>query len=317
MKRIESLTFLRFIAASIVVIYHFGENTSLVNSLKPFINSGPQMVSLFFVLSGFVMIIAHFNRKNENVRDYYVSRIARIVPIYFLAIIFSVYVSRNFNWKAILLNLTFLQSWFSPFPLSINGPGWSLSVEAFFYLTFPLILFELRIRKINWKTLMVVAIFIYLFTQAILSNLLMNSFYTGFPSASHDLLYYFPLTHFCSFLLGISGGYLFLMHPEWFNRTGFLPFSIFIATLLLNYFCLQYPNLLSDFFGVPLAFASSFYSLVFLVLILGLTHSKSVFSRILSLPIFVVLGESSYSLYILQEPLNKFFNQHLVKRLSS
>ena len=320
MKRIESLTFLRFIAALIVVVFHFGRNTSLAKSASPFITSGPQMVSLFFVISGFVMMVAHYEKNDETFTSYYIKRVARIVPIYLIALSLATYSFYNNSSKnnsiALFLALTFLQSWFPPYPLSLNGPAWSLSVEAFFYLTFPFILFGIKKSNISWKKIAILSFLLYCFTQVFLSNLLSNGFYSGFPSPSHDLIYYFPLSHYCSFLLGVSGGFIYVENTNWFNKKGFLPFTVLILVFSLNYLALQRPDVISRLIGYPLAFGSSFYSLLFIFLILSLAYSGSAITRIMSTPFLVLLGESSYSLYILQKPVQHIYTKYILKYLA-
>ncbi|WP_411267095.1 acyltransferase family protein [Chlorobaculum sp. MV4-Y] len=177
--RIEALTFFRFIAALIVIIFHFGDYTRLANVFAPFIISGPQMVTFFFALSGFVLMISHYHKKDEKLRNYYVSRVARIVPVYILALSLSAayeYGVNNNNITALLLSATFLQSWFPPYPLSFNFPGWSLSVEVFFYVTFPLFLFIIRKSEVSVARLALLSMVFYIFTQAILSNLITDNF---------------------------------------------------------------------------------------------------------------------------------------------
>lgn len=312
--RIEALTFLRFVAAIIVVFFHFGRNTEIANFAELFVLSGPMMVTFFFVLSGFVLMVAHYNKNKETLRNYYVARIARIVPVYMLALFLSSYLfynQGNNNITALLLSITFLQSWFPPYPLSLNGPAWSLSVEAFFYLVFPFILFAVKKSCISCKNFVILTLLFYFFTQAILSNLLSIKFYSGFPSNSHDLIYYFPLSHYCSFFLGVSGGYVYSKHTEQFNRTGFLPFIILIATLFVNYIILKYSYNISSIIGFPLAFGSSFYSLPFILLILSVAYSKSIITKLISMPFLVLLGESSYALYILQKPIYTIYNKYI------
>jgi peptidoglycan/LPS O-acetylase OafA/YrhL len=314
MKRIESLTFLRFIAAFIVVVFHFGQNTTLARLASPFIVSGPQMVSLFFVLSGFVMMVAHYDKGDETFLNYYVKRFARIAPIYFVALFLSACSTYGVgvnNIRALFLNITFLQSWFPPYALSINAPAWSLSVEAFFYLTFPFILFAIKKSNISWKSFTIIALLFYFFTQAILSNLLTVKFDAGYTSTAHDLIYYFPLSHFCSFILGIAGGLIYSKHPEWFNKTSIVSFLILIVTALVNYFALQRPGIISHLLGMRLAFASSFYSLFFLFLILSLTYSRNFITNIMSTTFLVILGEASYSLYILQSPIHTIYTKYI------
>jgi peptidoglycan/LPS O-acetylase OafA/YrhL len=91
---------------------------------------------------------------------------------------------------------------------------------------------------------------------------------------------------------------------------------ILTATLLANYVALQHPKFLKLVVGFPPAYGSSFYSLPFLFLILSLAHSKSIITRIMSLPFLVLLGESSYSLYILQKPINTIYTKYISTHLA-
>ena len=142
--RIEELTFFRFLAAAIVVIFHFGGE---ITGLSGVLTSGPEMVTFLFVLSGFVMGIAYLN-KDISTSRYLWARVSRILPVYLLALVMvvsSYAISNNeINLVSLALNLTLLQSWVSPHPLSLNHPGWSLSVEAFFYFSFPFILYLIK-----------------------------------------------------------------------------------------------------------------------------------------------------------------------------
>lgn len=316
--RIEALTSLRFIAAMIVVFFHFGQHTRIANLLEPFIISGPQMVTFFFALSGFVLMISHYHKKDESLKQYYVSRAARIAPIYTLALLITAifkYGTDNNNIIALLLSATFLQSWFPPYPLSFNIPGWSLSAEVFFYLTFPLILFIIRKSEVSVARFTLLSFVFYILTQAILSNLMTESFYKGFPSPSHDIIFYFPLSHYCSFLLGISGGYIYLKHKDSFSKKGATSLIAMLTMLYTTYFFLQNPNILLNYLRIPLAYGSSFYSPLFIITILSIAHSNNFITKVLSLRFFVLLGESSYALYILQEPVfiiyNKYISSHI------
>ncbi|MDO8947595.1 MAG: acyltransferase [Desulfocapsaceae bacterium] len=314
--RIEALTFLRFVAAIIVVFFHFGKKTELASYAQQFILSGPMMVTFFFVLSGFVLMVAHYNKNKETLRNYYMARIARIVPVYMLGLFLSFYLYFNQGGNdviSLLLSITFLQSWFPPYSLSLNGPAWSLSVEAFFYLAFPFILFAVKKSCISCKKFTILSLVFYLFSQAILSNLLNVKFYNGFPSISHDLIYYFPLSHSCSFVLGVSGGYIYAKHTQFFNKTGFLPIIVLILTFFVTCLTLQNSRALSGIVGFPLAYGSSFYSLLFILLILSVAYSKSIITSFMSMPFLVLLGESSYALYILQKPLYTIYHKYIAR----
>src|SRR5262249_1967787 len=52
---------------------------------------------------------------------------------------------------------------------------------------------------------------------------------------------------------------------------------------------------------------ASLYAPAFLCLILSLAYGRNVLTRLLSLPPLVLLGEASYSIYILQVPVHKLY----------
>ena len=139
--RIEQLTFTRFIAAISIVIFHYGKGSYLFNNeyISFIFQQANIGVSYFFILSGFVMIIAYGNRENVNFLEYIKNRLARIYPVYLLAIFLVIIINlfKNLNILDLLLNLIMIQSWVHQKALTMNFPGWSLSVEMFFYISFP------------------------------------------------------------------------------------------------------------------------------------------------------------------------------------
>jgi len=312
--RIEALTFFRFLAATIVIIFHFGKSTDIAKSLNPFILSGSQMVTFFFVLSGFVLMISHYHKPTETLQKFYLSRVARIVPLYMIALFIMVYFEfgrENSNTMAMILSISFLQSWFPPYALSYNIPGWSLSVEAFFYLTFPFIIFVIKHSKIQIATLTIFSMLFYIFTQAILSHYMSHKLYDSWPSIFHDTVHYSPLFHYCSFILGVTGGYIYVQKKVYFNKKGFSSFLPMFFTLYLTYYFLQHPDFLTTLLGIPLAYKSSFYSFLFILLILSIAYSNNIITKILSFRLFVILGEISYAMYILQQPIYVTYNKYI------
>jgi peptidoglycan/LPS O-acetylase OafA/YrhL len=308
--RIEGLTVFRFIAAAIVVIFHYGPDVAEFGGI---LKAGPEMVTFFFVLSGFVMGISYLG-KDVKKMSYWWARIARIMPIYLVALVFvvvMVYMQGGApDNTSLVLGLTLTQAWVSPYPLSLNPPGWSLSVEAFFYISFPFILGLIKKRHLTAGTMMAVSLFLWLLTQAITATVLSKGIYGGFPSISHDLIYYFPLVHFCSFLLGISGAMLVADGKIRINNevvslalVGITSISIIVA--------LGSQDKISRFFGLMFAYGSSFYAPLFAVFVISVSICKSQTMKILGARPFVSLGEASYSMYILQVPMHYIYGKHI------
>ena len=309
--RIESLTFFRFVAAFIVVVFHFGLDSGLPEIFGKVISSGSQMVTFFFVLSGFVMMVSHYHKVDGSLFVYYLSRVARIAPVYLLALALSaVFVSYS-DITGLLLSVTLIQAWFPPYPLEPNVPGWSLSVEAFFYLSFPLLLLIINRYKPGTLSCFLWALLIYGATQWALSAVLMSGFYQGEPSVSHDLIYFFPLSHFCSFMMGIAGGILYVRHLKLFNRKGVWPLMVFLGVAFLSGYLLNHPDFLSGLSPYSLVLGASFYAPVFLLFILSVAGSQNLITHTISSRFFVFLGEISYCMYIMQFPVNRVYDKFL------
>ena len=111
-------------------------------------------VELFFILSGFLIgtiLLKIHNREGEfkfrGVKYFWIRRWFRTLPNYYL--MYIVYAVLFFRVNHILVfthikylsYLVFLQNTFSFHPHDFFLVAWSLSIEEWFYITFPLILF--------------------------------------------------------------------------------------------------------------------------------------------------------------------------------
>lgn len=317
--RVEALTFWRFFAAVIVIFFHYGQETDLAAWGRPFLVAGPPMLSFFFVLSGYVMVVAHFNKQNETLRSYYVSRIARVYPVYLFALLFMASLSFGYGindlWS-LLLSALLVQSWVSPYPVAMNSPGWSLSVEAFFYLSFPLAIYLVKRFQLGTARLFLIAAAVYLLTQFIHQPLFHSEHYKPWPSLSHDLIFYLPLSHYCSFLLGIAGGVFYVRNKSLFALSGFASTCAVVAPLALAYYLLDNPQFLPSLFGFPLFYGASFYAWLFLLVVLGLACGDNPVTRLLSTRPLVYLGGTSYSVYILQKPVHVLYQHYIAEHLN-
>ena len=151
--RIDQLTFTRFIAAISIVIFHYGNESFLFNNkyLSFIFTHANVGVSYFFVLSGFVLTIVYYQKKEFSTKQYFINRFARVYPLYIFSIIIILFIFhfQSININELILNITMLQSWVPKMATTLNYPAWSLSVELFFYISFPLIFRYLKKRRDN------------------------------------------------------------------------------------------------------------------------------------------------------------------------
>jgi peptidoglycan/LPS O-acetylase OafA/YrhL len=304
--RIEQLTFTRFLAAISIIIYHFGMDlfpfrTEAISFLFKQANLG---VSYFFILSGFVMIIAYGGKGRIDPKKYYVTRLARIYPIYFISLIMLViyYIIRHkeIDPVAFGMNLFAIQSWFPSYALSLNTPSWSLVVEFFFYALFPF-LFNRVYSKSRFIKLAISILLFWILSQVFFNLLLGSSFYHGFFSKSRYLLFYFPMMHLNEFLIGNLGGMIFLKtRKEYVRNYDKIIILLLVALVLL----LRFP--------MSWSYHNGLMAIIFIPFILMLSLNNGYLSHLFNKKPMVFLGEISYGIYILQFPMY-FWSQGFLK----
>jgi peptidoglycan/LPS O-acetylase OafA/YrhL len=148
----------RFIAASLVCLYHFNKADVLgLQGLSPAFLNIQLMVDFFFTLSGFVIAKTYLGRipDGASYRRFMWKRLARLYPLHLLTLgvgvagglvvgAGSLQPGTNpevFSAKAILANLTLTHSMGVTGYGSFNIPSWSISAEMFVYALFPLMAF--------------------------------------------------------------------------------------------------------------------------------------------------------------------------------
>lgn len=153
---IAALDGVRACAALIVVAYHVDlitrdshlwEMSSANQLLSAVVLSGFSGVTLFFVLSGFLLFMPYarsllVDRPWPETRTFYLRRALRIMPGYY----FSLFVFIMFwqpayleprHWKDLLLFVLFLMDSTQSTFRQLNGPYWTLAIEWQFYILLP------------------------------------------------------------------------------------------------------------------------------------------------------------------------------------
>lgn len=150
----------RALAILTVVFYHISVKSSVtsISWLDPhitaLIDAGSAGVTLFFVLSGFLLFLPYlksllFDNAWPSVRMFYLRRMLRIIPAYYLSLFLIVLLAQPQylqpdHWKELLLFLTFTMDFSQKTFQQINSPFWSLAVEWQFYMLLPWLALILR-----------------------------------------------------------------------------------------------------------------------------------------------------------------------------
>lgn len=303
--KLEQLTFTRFLASISIVVFHFGLDVFPFNSiyLTSLFSQANIGVSYFFILSGFVMVIAYYNHDKIEYINYYKNRFARIYPIYFIGllifVLFQISNSNFISFTELFLNSFLLQAWYSGRALSLNFPGWSISVELFFYILFPLIInFYL---KTKFKGIFNYAVILFwLFSQIILHLLYNSNFYKGYPSVSHDFIFYNPLMHLNEFLIGIISAFYFLNHKKIYKKIDVIILTFVVLLVLF----LKINNVI--------ILHNGFMAILFVPIIILLSlNTNGIITIFFKNKYLILLGEISFGIYILQVPIFRIVYQLL------
>jgi peptidoglycan/LPS O-acetylase OafA/YrhL len=229
---LKALTGVRFLAALHVMAFHYAPRESAPAWLHRFLECGPSSVTLFFILSGFILAYSYLGAQETvrvEPRAFWAARFARVYPVYVLGLVLMTPplvdflaraaggLTQEVLWKlsstgAAVFTLT--QAWAPPMACVWNCPGWSLSVEAFFYLLFPLLCMPVvRARQRGlWAA---AAAMVGVAVIASVLWLLVEQWIAGSsapllgPDTWRQVAAYNPLLRLPQFLLGVVLGRLF------------------------------------------------------------------------------------------------------------
>ena len=305
---------LRFFAALAVVIGH-------VELLKkyhgyPNIADNPAVyelgriaVTFFFVLSGFLITFLLLQEKREtggvSIRRFYVRRILRIWPLYYLTVFLAFVVLprlRSFDIPSLsfaagdprgapmaLFLMLLPQVALSIYPpVPYAEPLWSIGVEEQFYLLWPLFVF--RVRNVLWVAVPVVVAGIVIKQGAL-----------AFATTLHDkdqlrfwnhFIDYFYFNRFECMAVGAVGAWLIFE-----RRKSILRFLFSAPVQVLVYVLSAYAILTTR--GKPLLSYLP-HSVLFCIIIMNIAANQRSFLRLES-NAFILLGNISYAMYLLHE----------------
>jgi len=325
LEKIDTLTSLRFFAAALIVVGHgfpYFQTPSFAQQIP--LNQG---VSFFFVLSGF--ILAYVYPKLPTLKDvlhFLWARFSRIWPAHIAALLLMLcvvpsalwYVSASHPIGYTIANVLMVHSWipFRESYLGLNGVSWSISTELFFYLCFPFLIYQ---WQKTWPIKIILVTFLLL-SIIVISNILQLPSSSSYPGiGTFALVYVNPLSRLFEFTLGIISYRLFYAMKQQANKLSFGEASlieVFIVSLVIITMWMTKHLASNDDLTLLIGQAgivwleSSGTSIMFSILIVTFAFQRGILSVILKHPILVLLGEISFSLYLVHTIVLKYFDSH-------
>ncbi|MFJ8657766.1 acyltransferase family protein [Streptomyces sp. NPDC093795] len=306
--RLDSLTGLRFFAALAVFVTHSSflliGSSSLIfptfadpGANAAFMSAAGQLgsagVGFFFILSGFVLTWSA--RSTDRTGSFYRRRFVKIVPLYYVtgAAAALLLWDLGIRWQDLLAYASFTQVWI-PNPevnFSVLTPGWSLAVEAVFYLVFPLVIGRFRGlgRRAAWTGLALCVAAAFLIPVLAYNLPAGTGGLVGAPDAAGFqtwFAYVFPLGRLCDFFAGMFAA--LLVTSGRFPRVS-LPW-VLVSFVPCYYWATQSPWLFGQ--RAPL--------LISCVLLIVAAAQRDIAGRtsFLSSSTMVLLGNVSFAFYL-------------------
>jgi exopolysaccharide production protein ExoZ len=281
---LSSIQYLRGIAALLVVFHHATLQLERHGNSSWFLDAriGTAGVDIFFVISGFIMMVTT-SKGALSPLQFWFHRIIRIVPLYWLYTLIMIVLAITF--PSLLKTAVFdpIHSLKSLFFVPVSHPtlegqifpilvqGWTLNYEMFFYLMFG---FTLLMKNLNQRLTVLLLLFTALVTYGLWND----------PTGA--ILITYTNTLLLEFLAGILIGYLFINNKLPTRNVGYI--FVFTALLLfvVSYHFPDWISVRALEWGIPSAF-----------LVLGLLTAEHTTKMPTSSPM-LRLGDSSYSLYL-------------------
>ena len=293
-----------------------------------YIRTNGWAISVFFMLSGFLLVNSRFPRPDDftpavgkNIRSAY-SKVKSLYHLYILAMlpiivleIFSIYKGAAGSYGSlifeIVLSVLMIQSWFPGHSIALNGVAWYLSTMVFLYFAFPYILKIIRkYRRLSAAVFVMAALFVL---EAALSAAepaiysLTSGFGSGLNSPDFALwfTFIFPPFRLIDFALGCNLGYIFLSLRDKEHSKAVL-WGLDILTVLLFAVTSVFYKSTAYFFSRE----EYRHTLIFVPLALAAVYSfalaKGPLSRLLTNKITVFFGNISNHTYLIHQDVIRF-----------
>jgi len=302
-----NLNSLRFFAALMVIVHHLEQFKFVLGYKNYWAMPSVQIIGklgviLFFVLSGFLitylLLAEKKTTKNISIRSFYIRRILRIWPLYYLLVFLSFAIFSNIDflsyntWSDAIFDNIFsklaLYILFLPnlavilyLPVPFVAHSWSVGVEEQFYLIWPVLIKYFR------KTELLLYGIVFGYLLFVLMIRMIGHFFGWSP------------------ILETFSSFLFLFHIDCMAIGGLLAYYLFnkkkIIRLLFHKYIQVITLLVLIIFiglGIKIPYIHyEFYAVFFGILIVNLAANEKAILN-LENKLFKYFGKISYGLYM-------------------
>ena len=315
---VTSLDGLRGVAVLLVLVSHFGVFAPLgltgITFIDHFFRGGYLGVDIFFVLSGFLITSLLLNEHEAHSKIYllrfYGRRFLRLLPALSILLLFysivTVLDGQPFSSIAsgIWASLFYYLNWLYIYSLPKGDLGylWSLSIEEQFYIVWPAVL--ILLLKITKRAVLHIS-----FIAVLIALVFWHRHVLWTTPSQTTFLYQIRLlvrtdARIDSLLVGCITAFIYRYYLISIRLSQLL--SILGILVLFLYIELSIP--LTDYM-----FNGGFTVVAISVacLILGLTTNTFPLTRLFQGRLIVLIGKTSYGIYLWHFPIFTFINRHM------
>lgn len=307
------LNSLKGISILLIIAMHCG-----ISSLPGIIgttgsNFGTMGVSMFMLISGYLAFLS-FSKSETGITKWYLKRYLRLFPLYIMATIitlltgtYSTYWLGNkgrISIPNILSHILFMHGLFPHYCNSILGIEWYLGALFLYYLVTPILYKYIRSLESS-----IIALLISLLATPIINSLI----YKIMPITSDPVIYeaykntFSPIRLFPVYVLGITLYFLRLkINMQSIQHKKALSYTLIVFSIIMIIGQMLDANTLFHFSNY------SMFAMWFGIIIIALSLSNNI---VLDNPVFKLIGEYSYAMYLFQYLLINAYDTFMPKQL--